>query len=94
VTVAPARVFDATLPWTLSPEVSLRDEAFGALAYHHGTRRLLFLKSPELVQLVRVLHEYPSARDAIAAVVPTAQHARYERTLATLVPSGVLVELV
>ena len=44
-----AVTFDASAPWSLSPEVSLRDEAFGALAYHHGNRRLVFLKSRELV---------------------------------------------
>jgi hypothetical protein len=34
--------------------VALRDESFGALAYHYGTRRLLFLKSRPLVELVSV----------------------------------------
>ncbi|MGD0395120.1 MAG: mycofactocin biosynthesis chaperone MftB, partial [Acidimicrobiales bacterium] len=32
--------FDPSRPWTLHPQVSLRPEAFGALAYHFGTRRL------------------------------------------------------
>jgi putative mycofactocin binding protein MftB len=38
--------------WELSPEVSLRHERFGALAYHYGNRRLTFLKSPALVDVV------------------------------------------
>jgi putative mycofactocin binding protein MftB len=94
VTLVSPRVFDASRPWRLSPDVSIRDEAFGALAYHHGTRRLLFLKSPLIVSLVRDLANHPSATAAIAAHVPTDDAARYERALASLVPSGVLVELV
>jgi putative mycofactocin binding protein MftB len=49
--------------------VSLRDEAFGAMAYHHGTRRLVFLKSRELVALVRTLDQFDSADQAMEAVV-------------------------
>ena len=30
----------------MHPQVALRDESFGALAYHYGTRRLLFLEVP------------------------------------------------
>ena len=51
-----------TRPWRVHPQVALRDESFGALAYHYGTRRLLFLKSPTLVELVSALDRYPSAR--------------------------------
>ena len=38
--------------WQLHPQVALRPEPFGALAYHYGNRRLTFLRSPELVELV------------------------------------------
>jgi putative mycofactocin binding protein MftB len=61
--------FDASRSWQLSSKVSLRDEAFGALAYHHVTRRLVFLKSRELVNLVRRLGEFDSANDAVSALV-------------------------
>ena len=44
--------------WRLHPQVALRDETFGALAYHYGNRRLVFLKSRQLVELVSTLHEY------------------------------------
>ena len=54
-------------PWELHPQVALRPEPFGALAYHYGNRRLTFLRSPELVELVRGLGEHPSAEDALAA---------------------------
>ena len=38
--------------WRLDPSVALRPERFGALAYHFGTRKLSFLKTPELVYIV------------------------------------------
>ena len=71
-----AGAFDASAPWQLSEQVSLRDESFGALAYHHGNRRLVFLKSRELVTLVRRLGEFDSADAAIDAVVSSAHHTR------------------
>jgi len=82
--------FDASAPWQLSREVSLRDEAFGALAYHHGNRRLVFLKSPELVQLVRSLVDFGSADAAIEAIAPPDQHSRYVAALSSLHRSELL----
>jgi mycofactocin biosynthesis protein MftB len=76
--------------WQLSPKVALRDESFGALAYHYGNRRLVFLKSRTLVELVSSLHEYPSAAAAISAIVPEGQHASYRRALARLAASEVI----
>ena len=40
-------------PLELHPQVALRPEPFGALAYHYGNRRLVFLKSPDVVAVVR-----------------------------------------
>ena len=54
--------FCAQDAWRLDPQVAVRDEPFGALAYHYGNRRLVFLKSRTLVELVSTLHEYPDAR--------------------------------
>ncbi len=76
--------------WQLNPQVALRDEAFGALAYHYGTRRLVFLKSRRLVDLVTSLREYPSAAEAVDALVPAAERAAYRRALARLADSGVI----
>ena len=86
----PEGAFDASSPWQLSSQVSLRDESFGALAYHHGNRRLVFLKSPELVTLVRRLGEFESADAAIDEVVSSVQHDRYVRALASLERSEIL----
>ncbi|MHB8334802.1 MAG: mycofactocin biosynthesis chaperone MftB [Acidimicrobiales bacterium] len=83
-------LFDSTAPWQLSREVSLREEAFGALAYHHGNRRLIFLKSSELVRLVCSLADYGSADAAIEAIVPQGQHARYVKALSSLRRSELL----
>jgi putative mycofactocin binding protein MftB len=77
-------------PWRLGEQVSLRDESFGALAYHHVTRRLVFLKSRQLVDLVRGLEGYPSAEAAVTALVPESERAQYRRALARLALAGVL----
>ena|GEM_PF-186389 len=90
VTSTHVATFDPALPWSLSEQVSLRDEAFGALAYHHGNRKLVFLKSPQLVSVVRSLAEMPSANDAISAHVPAEQHTRYVDALASLLRSDLL----
>ena len=90
MTTAPLADFDASRAWALSSEVSLRDEEFGALAYHHGTRRLVFLKSRELVALVRALDSFTCVNDALAAHVDAPQRARYREALAALHRSDLL----
>ena len=87
----PARAaFAVEQAWQLNPQVALRDESFGALAYHYGNRRLVFLKSRLLVELVSSLHQFASAAEAIDAVVPEGQHGSYERALARLAASEVI----
>jgi mycofactocin biosynthesis protein MftB len=86
----PPRVFDPERAWRLHPQVALRAESFGALAYHYGTRRLLFLKSPTLVELVAALERFESATAAIEAVVPESDRAQYTRALARLAASEVI----
>ena len=56
---------DAAL--TLDPQVALRPEPFGALAYHYGNRRLVFLKSPEMLAVVRALGDHPTVAAALSA---------------------------
>jgi mycofactocin biosynthesis protein MftB len=86
----PAQAFELDRAWRLHPQVALRDEAFGALAYHYGTRRLLFLKSPTLVELVASLAQFPSANAALDALVPESERPRYGRALARLAASEVI----
>jgi putative mycofactocin binding protein MftB len=90
VSVTATGAFDVTRPWSLSPQVSLRDEAFGALAYHHVNRRLVFLKSLELVTLVRRLSEFDSAEAAVTELIDADQRARYLVALASLATSELL----
>ena len=51
----------------LHPQVALRPEPFGALAYHYGNRRLVFLKHPDVVSVVRELESHGSVSATLAA---------------------------
>lgn len=82
-------MFDPAGRYRLSPRVGLRPEPFGALAYHFDTRRLVFLKSTDLVELVRSLDDHPDAGTAIDAVDPGRRRA-FEAALASLTESGVV----
>jgi putative mycofactocin binding protein MftB len=71
--------------------VALRPEPFGALAYDFTTRKLSFLKSPALVQVVEQLADSPSAVSALDAAGVTAQeHPRYLAALASLARTGMI----
>jgi putative mycofactocin binding protein MftB len=83
--------FDLDSAWRLDERVSIRPERFGALLYHFGTRRLSFLKSPVLLQVVRGLAEAPSAREACArAGVSSAELPRFRAALAALASSRMI----
>ena len=86
----PPAAFETNRAWRLNPQVALRDESFGALAYHYGNRRLVFLKSRMLVALVSSLEDYPSAEAALATLVPEAQRPAYARALARLSAAEVI----
>ncbi|MGE3619551.1 MAG: mycofactocin biosynthesis chaperone MftB [Acidimicrobiia bacterium] len=75
----------------LDPRVALRPEPFGALAYHYGTRRLTFLRSPDLVELVRSLADHATVDDALAASgVAPARWPALRAAVDALVGSGFL----
>jgi putative mycofactocin binding protein MftB len=85
--------FDLERPWRLDGQVSIRPERFGALAYHFGTRRLSFLKTRKLLDVVNVLAAQPSGLAACrAAGVTETELPAYARALATLHRSGMLIE--
>jgi mycofactocin biosynthesis protein MftB len=90
VTAPEATRFDADAAWALHPQVALRPEGFGALAYHYGNRRLVFLKSKTLVEVVTALGDFESAHEALRALVEPSQCHRYEAALARLAASGVI----
>ena len=78
--------------WRLAPQVAVRPEPFGALVYDFGTRRLTFLKSRRLLDVVRTLEQHASAGAACdAAGVQPGERRHYERALATLAGSGMIV---
>lgn len=51
----------------LHPQVALRPEPFGALAYHYDSRRLLFLKHPDMVKVVEQLAAHATVADTLTA---------------------------
>lgn len=73
--------------------MAVRPEAFGALLYHFGTRRLTFLKDPRVLTVVRSLAEHPTARSACESAGVTVQAMpAYEQALATLARSQLILE--
>jgi mycofactocin biosynthesis protein MftB len=85
--------FELERPWRLDRQVAIRPEPFGALAYHFGTRRLSFLKSRKLLDVVRALDEQPTALAACRrAGVTEHELTTYQRALETLASSGMIVE--
>jgi putative mycofactocin binding protein MftB len=82
--------FEPGIGYQLNPDVALRPEPFGALAYHFGTRRLSFLKAPDLVEMVRGLGNYRSVLDALATM-PDGRRDAYLRALAALAAAGMIV---
>jgi putative mycofactocin binding protein MftB len=82
---------DLTEAWSLSPMVALRPEPFGALAYHFGNRRLVFLRRPELVTLLRGLAAAADVREAlVSAALPASHWPAYAGALARLAEADVI----
>jgi putative mycofactocin binding protein MftB len=82
--------FDPGRRYELAPDVALRPETFGALAYNYANRRLTFLRSVALTELVRSLDGFDSAGDAVRASVPNDEQTSYLRALASLARSGMI----
>ena len=80
-------------PYAVDPRVAIRPEAFGALCYHYGNRRLTFLKSRDMVRVVEALAEHATAADALRACgIAEAAWPRYADALASLQASEVIRE--
>lgn len=76
---------------TLSSQAALRPEPFGALAYHYGTRRLVFLRDHALVEVVTALAAHPSAAAACDAVgVPDSRRASFAAAIDGLCAAGIV----
>jgi putative mycofactocin binding protein MftB len=83
---------DLSKPWRLGPQVAVRPEPFGALVYDFDSRRLSFLKSRTLRDVVESLERHDSALAAChAAGVGDDQLSAYTAALARLVETGLLI---
>ena len=82
--------FASERAWRLNPQVALRDESFGALAYHYGNRRLVFLKSRLLVDLCRRSVSTRARARRSRRWCPRGSATRYGRALARLAASEVI----
>ena len=83
--------FDPELPWRRAASVALRPEPFGALVYSFRNRRLSFLKSQQLVEVVESLADHPSATATLAACgVSEPQRPAYVKALADLASSEMI----
>lgn len=77
----------------LDPQVALRPEPFGALAYHYGTRKLVFLRHPDVVRVVEALADHPTVADCLDGCgIAEARRPAFAGALASLADSGLLVE--
>jgi putative mycofactocin binding protein MftB len=84
---------DLDAAYRLNPQVALRPEPFGALAYHSGNRKLSFLEYPDLVAFVRELATHASLRDALdAAELGETRRAGFLKALESLVATDLIVE--
>ncbi len=76
----------------LHSSVSLRPERFGALAYSFDTRKLSFIKHPDLLRVVESLDGETTVRDTlVAAGVAEARWPSFLTALSTLETSEMLV---
>ncbi len=77
----------------LHPRVALRPEPFGALAYHYDTRRLVFLKHPDVVAVVRELGSHPTVAAALDACgIGEQRQPAFVQALRSLVESNIVME--
>ena len=77
----------------LDPRVALRPEPFGALAYHSGNRRLIFLRHPDVLRVVRALDDRSTVGDALRACgIAEERWPSFEAALGSLVRSEMLRE--
>ena len=75
----------------LHPRVALRPEPFGALAYHYDTRRLVFVKHTDLVDVIEQLHRHATVADTLVACgIAVDRWPSFEHALANLIDSEML----
>jgi putative mycofactocin binding protein MftB len=91
VSAGSTSALEADRAYELDPQVGLRREGFGALLYHYRTRRLLFLRSTELIEVLIALPSYPCLRAALEVAGDTAlEQARLLGALQSLYDAEVI----
>ena len=84
-------MFEPDQAYRCSPRIALRPEPFGALAYDFGNRRLSFLKTKTLVEVVRRLGDQPDVHTTLdVAGVPDDERGSYLKALAGLADAGTI----
>ena len=77
----------------LHPQVALRPEPFGALAYHYGNRRLVFLQHEDMVTVSRALADHATLADTLTACgVDERRWPSFAKAFQSLLESEVVVE--
>jgi putative mycofactocin binding protein MftB len=77
----------------LDSQVALRPEPFGALAYHYGNRKLIFLKHPDIVRVVRELDGVTCLADVLRRCeIDERRWPSFESALGSLTESEMLHE--
>ena len=83
---------DPTASYRLHPQVAVRPEPFGALVYHYGNRKLVFLKSIRMVAVVKSLDASESINVALETNgVAENQRTNYLVALSSLLASDMIV---
>ena len=80
-------------PLALHPQVALRPEPFGALAYHYGNRRLVFLQHVDMVALAKELADHPTLSAALQACgIDQRRWPSFIKAVESLMKSEIIVE--
>ncbi|MDO8361564.1 MAG: mycofactocin biosynthesis chaperone MftB [Actinomycetota bacterium] len=79
-------------PLALHPQVAVRPEPFGALAYHYGNRRLVFLQHVDMVTVAKALADHPSLAEALTTChIAPSRWPSFAKAFASLLESEVVV---
>ena len=80
-------------PLALHPQVALRPKPFGALAYHYGNRRLVFLQHADMVAVAGALADHPSLADTLVACgIDRRRWPSFTKAVESLMKSEIIVE--
>jgi mycofactocin biosynthesis protein MftB len=85
------RELDPSAVYRLHELVAVRPEPFGALVYHYGNRKLVFLKNHRIVAVVNSLDGVATIDAALDAhEVPSASRSNYLSALSSMLKSEML----